>query len=63
MDAQVASRERTPRRARVELEELTMRRRIKKDVVQECFLILPVVTILNKMFGLSKKKVADSMQF
>lgn len=47
----------------MELEELTMRRRIKKDVVQECFLILPVVTILNKMFGLSKKKVADSMQF
>lgn len=37
VDAQAASRERTPRRARVDLEELTMRRRIKKDVVHEVF--------------------------
>lgn len=34
-DAPAASRERTPRRARVELEEPTTRKRIKKDVVQE----------------------------
>lgn len=33
VDVQDVSRERTPRRARVELEELTMRRRIKKDLV------------------------------
>lgn len=37
VDAQAVSRERTPRRARVDLEELTMRRRIKKDVVQGVF--------------------------
>jgi len=34
VDAQAVSRERTPRRARVEPEELMMRRKIKKDVVQ-----------------------------
>lgn len=37
VDDQVASRERTPRRARVDQEELMMRRKIKKDVVQEEF--------------------------
>lgn len=37
VDAQVASRERTPRRARVEQEALTMRRKIKKDAVKGVF--------------------------
>lgn len=37
VDAQVASRERTPRRARVDQEEPTMRRKIKKDVVKGVF--------------------------
>ena len=43
-DAQAVSRERTPRRARVDPEELTMKRRIKKDAVQGVFLMLPVLS-------------------
>lgn len=58
VDAQAVSRERTRRRARVDLEELTMRRRIKMDVVQEHLLMFPVLSKFSiKMLGLTSEKV------
>lgn len=57
-DAQAVSRERTPRRARAELEELTMRRRIKKDVVQEHSRMFPVLSIFSiKMLGVTSESL------
>lgn len=56
VDAQAVSRERTPRRARAELEELTMKRRIKKDVVQEQ--MFPVLSTFSiKMLGVTSKNL------
>lgn len=48
VDDQVASRERMPRRARVDQEGLMMRRKIKKDVSRKSFDASCTVIIFNK---------------